>query len=1047
MANASNFVAPPGANLIGLWDFLDGSEKSDTGLADGTAQNLVKHGGYFPNGFYRTGSGDDHLHVRGDDTPFDLSEGSVMTLFAATAAPKPGEGYVTIASRGEHADAQDEGFFEVRLTAAGGVEVVHQDGSAVSLLGTGDGFAELSDRIKVTYSWDAEAGTSLLVENTTQGTSYTAESSVTGLTFALTDKDNESFTIAAEETDDGQYGHFFEGKIDYVAVLDAPILMPQPELDGIVEGTAGDDLIDVNYDGDPEGDRIDAGDAILPGEGPDDDIVDAGAGNDTVLAGEGDDTVYAGAGDDHVEGGAGNDTIYGDSALAGPDSGPGPNLIVNGSFEDTWGLSQTGYGWVGTGGVPNWTASDPHQQVDLHSDGRGGVAPTDGHNWLDLEASPGNVRIGQTVQGIEAGETYELSFDAGDDASKASSGPGENLVKVYWGGELVATIDPVQGGMSHYQFTVTGGAGDGSNRLEFEGTGTADNVGASIDSVELRATTGAPVAGNDTLLGGVGDDVIFGEGGNDIIRGGSGNDTLDGGAGHDTIDGGSGDDTILGGDGDDRITGGSGSDTVEGGAGNDIIDTGGTNAGNLPDRGFPSYDGLPAVPVDPDPYDDRDTVYGGDGDDIILTGDDEDTIFGGSGNDRIDAGLDDDWIDGGEGSDHIIGGEGSDLIYGGDGDDRIWGGLGESRPDAFNIRDDGSDGPADPVTDNGMDVIHGGAGNDKIYGQDDDDTLFGDEGDDLLDGGIDDDTLYGGDGSDKLIGGQGNDLLDGGADADEMFGGDDRDTFVNVTAGDYIDGGEGFSLTPDDDYDTLDLRGSAENENPGGTLRVDYDPSNAENGTVTYFDQDGAATGTVEFYNIENVIPCFTPGTRIATPTGERLVETLEAGDLVMTRDNGLQEIRWIGRHRLPVEHLRAAPHLRPVLIRKHALGHGLPERDMMVSPNHRVLIVNDRTELYFEESEVLVAAKHLTSMPGIDVAEVEEVTYIHFMFDQHEVVLSDGAWTESFQPGDLSLDGIGAEQAREIYELFPELRSREGLAAYHAARRSLKRHEAMLVV
>ncbi len=144
---------------------------------------------------------------------------------------------------------------------------------------------------------------------------------------------------------------------------------------------------------------------------------------------------------------------------------------------------------------------------------------------------------------------------------------------------------------------------------------------------------------------------------------------------------------------------------------------------------------------------------------------------------------------------------------------------------------------------------------------------------------------------------------------------------------------------------------------------------------------------------------------------------------------------------------MEQAAHLQPILIRQGALGNGLPERDMMVSPNHRVLVANDKTALYFEESEVLVAAKHLTGLDGVDVVDIAGVTYIHFMFDQHEVVLSDGAWTESFQPGDQSLKGIGNAQRNEIFELFPELQTREGLEEYHAARRSLKKHEALLLV
>merc|ERR1711916_245042 len=80
---------------------------------------------------------------------------------------------------------------------------------------------------------------------------------------------------------------------------------------------------------------------------------------------------------------------------------------------------------------------------------------------------------------------------------------------------------------------------------------------------------------------------------------------------------------------------------------------------------------------------------------------------------------------------------------------------------------------------------------------------------------------------------------------------------------------------------------------------------------------------------------------------------------------------------------------LRPVLIRKGALGNGLPERDMIVSPNHRMLVASDKAAIYFEEREVLVAAKHLVDLPGVAFVDVEDVTYIHFMFDQHEVVLT----------------------------------------------------------
>jgi hypothetical protein len=531
--------------------------------------------------------------------------------------------------------------------------------------------------------------------------------------------------------------------------------------------------------------------------------------------------------------------------------------------------------------------------------------------------------------------------------------------------------------------------------------------------------------GADTISGGLGNDEIDGGIGNDTLSGDSGNDTIDGGDGNDDITGGTGDDIITGGDGDDDILGESGSDTVDGGDGNDVIDTSGS--GPQPDLGYPGL-----YPGDPDPLDDRDTVMGGAGNDTITTGDDDDIIDGGTGDDIIDGGFDKDTIDGGDGDDRIVGGEGSDTILGGEGNDTIYAGNDPDLGlDSLNIEDDGTNllGP-DLVTNNGMDFVDGGAGNDTIFGADDDDTLLGGTGDDYIDGGIDDDTIEGGDGDDTIIGGQGVDELSGGFGNDTFLGGNGGLTPGSV--GDNVVGGEDAD---GNDVDVLDLTGS-------DVASIDYTPGDAESGTVNFLDGT-----TMTFSEIENVIPCFTPGSTIATPKGERLVEELVEGDKIITRDNGTQEIRWVGQKALDARDLMANPHLKPVLIRQGALGNGLPERDMMVSPNHRVLVANEKTALYFEENEVLAAAQHLVGAEGIHNVDVLGTTYIHMMFDRHEVVLSNGAWTESFQPGDYTLKGIGNGQRAEILELFPELKSQEGIKGYHAARRSLKKHEAKLLV
>lgn len=200
-------------------------------------------------------------------------------------------------------------------------------------------------------------------------------------------------------------------------------------------------------------------------------------------------------------------------------------------------------------------------------------------------------------------------------------------------------------------------------------------------------------------------------------------------------------------------------------------------------------------------------------------------------------------------------------------------------------------------------------------------------------------------------------------------------------------------------------------------------------------------------FDLDTTVPCFTPDTMILTPTGEKRIAELSSGDKVITRDNGVQKIRWIGKKTLDWKRLSDSPHLRPIVISAGSLGDDLPERDLTLSPNHRILVSNDVTSMYFEDREVLASCKHLVNNHGISKADPMSVTYMHFIFDRHEIVLADGVWTESFQPGDYALKGIGNVQRKEIFEIFPELRSSKGRADYVAARKVLKKYEASLIV
>ena len=95
--------------------------------------------------------------------------------------------------------------------------------------------------------------------------------------------------------------------------------------DGTVEGSGGNDVIDVAYTGDPDGDMVDNNDAILPGDTGDDDLIYAYGGDDLVKAGAGDDEVYGGYGNDEIYTGSGNDTAFGEN---------GADTLVGGSGDD-----------------------------------------------------------------------------------------------------------------------------------------------------------------------------------------------------------------------------------------------------------------------------------------------------------------------------------------------------------------------------------------------------------------------------------------------------------------------------------------------------------------------------------------------------------------------------------------------------------------------------------------------------------------------------------------------------------------------------------------
>jgi hypothetical protein len=174
---------------------------------------------------------------------------------------------------------------------------------------------------------------------------------------------------------------------------------------------------------------------------------------------------------------------------------------------------------------------------------------------------------------------------------------------------------------------------------------------------------------------------------------------------------------------------------------------------------------------------------------------------------------------------------------------------------------------------------------------------------------------------------------------------------------------------------------------------------------------------------VNTVVPCFNRETLITTPSGPVSIENLRVGDAVLTLDRGAQPILWIGSRQLNTIELMVFPNLRPIRVAAGALGLGLPERDLLVSPQHRMLLRSVIAQRMFGSAEVFVPAKKLVGVPGITVdSDVQSVEYFHLLFDRHEVVFAEGAPTESLFTGPEALKGVGADARAEIAALFPSL-------------------------
>lgn len=193
--------------------------------------------------------------------------------------------------------------------------------------------------------------------------------------------------------------------------------------------------------------------------------------------------------------------------------------------------------------------------------------------------------------------------------------------------------------------------------------------------------------------------------------------------------------------------------------------------------------------------------------------------------------------------------------------------------------------------------------------------------------------------------------------------------------------------------------------------------------TATEADMNAFGKGAIDVQALDTSPPatpvCFAKGTLIATPSGEIPVESLTAGDKILTAGGGEVDLKWISSSHFCYAEMLLNQRVCPIQIPRNHFGPNLPHTDLWVSPQHRVVLRGWNVELALGEPEVLVAAKHVMGQPDYPgVRWKQGVDYYHLLFDRHEILVSNGIESESMLIGDEALRSLSpkSQQSLAIY-------------------------------
>lgn len=164
-------------------------------------------------------------------------------------------------------------------------------------------------------------------------------------------------------------------------------------------------------------------------------------------------------------------------------------------------------------------------------------------------------------------------------------------------------------------------------------------------------------------------------------------------------------------------------------------------------------------------------------------------------------------------------------------------------------------------------------------------------------------------------------------------------------------------------------------------------------------------------------------GANVRTPCGPRRVEFVRKGDLIVTRDNGLQPVRMVWTRVVTAAEMAADPSLSPVVLKPRAIGPMMPQKELAVGRAHRLLIPGWRLEDEDDATNCLVPARDVAGINDNAFVERQDadITYYNLVFDEPQVFCANGLPIESFSPDDETISETPESVLQQLRETFPE--------------------------